>query len=117
MRPLGAGWFARVRPDPVSRGDLVCYIGPTGLLQLHRVHGVTDEWLFVRGDTAAPELPVPRSSVVGRVCALERGGLRIPLESGSVMARALAAVGLVWARSVPRVVRLRRAFGVPARKV
>lgn len=117
MRPLGAGWFALVLPEPLSRGDLVCYLGPTGLLQLHRVHGVTDEWLFVRGDTAAPEPAVPRASVVGRVCALERGGIRIPLEAGSVTARALASLGLAWASAVPRIVRLRRALGVAARKV
>lgn len=84
---------------------------------MHRVHGVTATYLYVRGDTAGAEPAVPEAAVVGRVCALERGALQIPLRAGTVTARTLAAVGLAWARAVPRIVHLRRALGVAARKV
>jgi hypothetical protein len=101
MRPLGAGWTAVVAPGALRRGDLVCYLSASGRACVHRVHALGRAAIVVRGDSAGPEPEVPQAAIVGRVVALERGGLRLPLPAGALGGAIVRAVGLAWAAAAP----------------
>jgi hypothetical protein len=117
MRPLGHGWTAHVRPDLLRRGDLVCYLGPSGRPTVHRVHAVAADALVVRGDTARPEPQVPTSAIIGRVVALERFGLVFPLPAAGRVGALMRAIGIAWSQTAPWLQALRAELRRKSRKV
>lgn len=117
MYPFGTGWQADVAPRRLRRGDMVVYLDAAGRTLGHRVHGVTDELVYVRGDTVGPEPPVPLGAVIGRVVGLRRGRLHISLEEGTVADKLFRRGGLAWARLVRALEPLRAAAAPRRRKV
>ncbi len=104
MYPFGTGWTAEVAPGPVQRGDFVVYLDAQGRTIGHRLHGVADGWLYVRGDTVGPEPPVPASALIGRVVALERGPLRLVVPRDGAIGALWRRLGLGWAAVARRYV-------------
>ena len=102
MRQLDATWQADVLAgEPLLPGDLVCYLNARGDPCLHRVLRVHPDRLVVRGDTARPEPNVPKTAVIGRVVALHRGALTIPLPRNGRLATVQRQIGLLWSTIAP----------------
>lgn len=107
MWPLAAPWQVGVAAavDPLQPGDLLAVVGDRpGCVVVHRLAAIDGDRLILRGDANGyDDAPVPRSAVVGRVCALRWRGVELHEPNNPLAKQGLAAGGRLWSGVAPRL--------------
>lgn len=96
--------------ERLAVGDVAAVVHPqSGNLVIHRVTGRTASAVTIRGDNvSAPDEPIPRTHVLGRVIRIERNGQRVSFGLGperALLPRLNSLRHRPWFRPLLRVIR------------
>ncbi len=105
MWPLAAPWQVAVHAveGELEIGDIIAVISesPQSVV-LHRLRSMDGDRVILRGDTCdRPDAPLPRTAILGVLCAVKLGPIVVPVPRSGLIAGALRHSGLAWARVAP----------------